>query len=206
VADLNLLPYSSQKRVYILKKTHTMTPAAQNALLKSLEDGPSHAVFLLLSNNLEAFLPTILSRAVAYKIPPVKQADVQEYLTKLGVSHETAQIASWFCQGGIGRALILATDEDFIDMRKMTIELAQNIPRMNIPDIFAAAKGLEQYKDSIYDILEILKLYYRDELIQTPANASLLLKNITAIDEAREKLERSCPFLLCMEVMLLEIS
>jgi len=203
IADLAVLPYANAKRVYILAKAHTMTPSAQNALLKSLEDGPKHAVFILLSNNLEAFLPTILSRAISYKIAPLAQAVIEKFLLDNGIVKETAQIAAWFSGGGIGQALRLATDEDFMQLREMTLDIAKRIEQMSIPEIFAMAKSLEAHKDSIHDILHILKLHYRDELIKGKAK---YLNNITAIGDTTEKLSRNCPFLLCMEMLLLQLN
>jgi len=203
VADLSILPYSSSRRVYILSKAHTMTPAAQNALLKSLEDGPAHIMFILLSNGLEAFLPTILSRAITYKIPPLSQQLVYKFLVDNTIEHEKAKTAAWFCEGGLGRALKIATDKDFDLLRQNILEIAKNIESMGIVEIFATARSLEAYKDDVHDILSILKLYFRDELIQ---NQPRFLAKIDALDDAKEKLSRNCPFLLCMEIMLLRLA
>ena len=203
VAGLAVLPYSSTKRIYIIKDAHKMTPAAQNAMLLSLEDGPKHAVFMLLATNLEAFLPTILSRCVTYKIPPLSTGTIQTHLTKKGIAPDTAQMAAGFAGGGIGRALKLATDTDFMTLRQTTLTLAKNITTMDTAQIFAAAKDLENHKDSIHDILDILKLHYRDSLITGNLNH---LPKIQAIDDTKEKLAANCPFLLSIEMLLLNLS
>ncbi|MDR2168316.1 MAG: DNA polymerase III subunit [Clostridiales bacterium] len=203
IANLSVLPFASSKRVYIIEQAHKMTHPAQNAMLLSLEDGPKHAVFLLLANHLGAFLPTLLSRCISYKIPPLPQNAIEEHLRQRGISPEKAQIGAWFSGGGIGRALALAQDEDFMELRRMALELARSAAQMSIPEIFAAAKNLEEHKDNIHDFLDILKLHYRDELISTLCPR--LLAKIRAIDDTKEKLARNCPFLLCMEILLLKL-
>ncbi|MCL2169977.1 MAG: DNA polymerase III subunit [Defluviitaleaceae bacterium] len=203
VAGLAVLPYSSTKRIYIIKDAHKMTPSAQNAMLLSLEDGPKHAVFLLLATNLEAFLPTILSRCITYKIAPLSTDTIRTHLTKKGIAPDIASFAADFANGGMGRALRLATDQDFMQLRQTTLALAKNAATMDIPQIFATAKELEQHKDNIADILDILKLHYKDKLITGDFDC---LAKIQAIDNTKEKLTANCPFLLCMEMLLISLS
>lgn len=60
VNDVNVRPYSSKYKVYIVDEAEKMNPQAQNALLKTIEEPPAYAVILLLTSNADAFLPTIL--------------------------------------------------------------------------------------------------------------------------------------------------
>ncbi|MDE7299609.1 MAG: AAA family ATPase, partial [Lachnospiraceae bacterium] len=62
--DIAVKPYSGRYKIYIIDEAEKMTEAAQNALLKTIEEPPEYAVILLLTNNIDAFLPTILSRCV----------------------------------------------------------------------------------------------------------------------------------------------
>jgi hypothetical protein len=55
-----------------------MTPAAQNALLKTLEEPPSYAVLLLLADGTSSFLPTIMSRCITLPLRPVAEKAVAE--------------------------------------------------------------------------------------------------------------------------------
>jgi DNA polymerase-3 subunit delta' len=158
---------------------------------------------------LGAFLPTLLSRCAIYKIPPLDRVIIEDYLIQRGIAHDKARIAAQFSGGSIGQAMILAQDEDFAALRQMTLNLAANIAQMDIAAIFAAAKELESYKDNIRDILDILKLHYRDELVaaaQGQSDTKYILHKIHAIDDTKEKLSRNCQFLLCMEILLLQLS
>lgn len=62
--DAVILPNEADKKVYIIKNADTMNPNAQNAMLKLLEEPPSHAAFLLLAENPAELLPTVRSRCV----------------------------------------------------------------------------------------------------------------------------------------------
>lgn len=59
---------SSTRRLVYIPRAQMLTPAAQNALLKTLEEPPSNTTFVLASENLDALLPTIRSRCVLIKV------------------------------------------------------------------------------------------------------------------------------------------
>jgi len=207
IENLAVLPYEADKRVYIINDAHKLTPAAQNAMLLTLEDGPEFAVFLLLADSLGNFLPTMLSRCIQYKTRPLDEGVISSYLegAGLGISRDTAKVAAGFAHGSLGRALALATDEDFTALRAMTLDLAQRLEGMDVAEVFAAAKGLEQHKEQINDVLDILKMYYRDVLV-LQENVEKTINKIHAIDDIKEKLKSNCNFLLCMEILLLKCS
>lgn len=73
--DVSLKQYRYRYKIYIVEQADTMTVQAQNALLKTLEEPPAYAVFLLLAENQTAFLPTILSRTVTLHIRPLPDTD-----------------------------------------------------------------------------------------------------------------------------------
>ena len=64
VNDISLKPYSSMYKIYIVPDAQLMNSQAQNALLKTLEEPPEYAVIMLLTNNVNKFLPTILRRCI----------------------------------------------------------------------------------------------------------------------------------------------
>ena len=68
VGDVQVRPYSSPYKVYIIPEAEKMNQQAQNALLKTIEEPPEYVVILLLTTNAASFLPTILSRCVMLNI------------------------------------------------------------------------------------------------------------------------------------------
>ena len=78
--DIQIKPYSSRYKIYIVADADLMTVQAQNALLKTIEEPPAYAVILLLANNADRLLPTILSRCVRLNLKAVRDQDIREYL------------------------------------------------------------------------------------------------------------------------------
>jgi len=64
VSDAYIAPNEAGRKAYVITEADRMNTAAQNALLKALEDPPGHACFILLSATADALLPTIRSRCV----------------------------------------------------------------------------------------------------------------------------------------------
>ena len=207
VENISVLPYSSEKRVYIIENAQMLTVPAQNALLKTLEDGPKYAVFLLLSENHKAFLPTILSRCVLYKITPLDDALIAAHLAARGIGAGTAAAASACAGGSIGRALAIASDESFMQFRSEILDMAHDIESKDIVEIFAMAKDTERYKERIGEALDILCIYFRNILVGGQINnLQRLIRKIRIIEDAKQKLNSNCNFLLTMEIMLLKLS
>ncbi|MCL2574205.1 MAG: DNA polymerase III subunit delta [Defluviitaleaceae bacterium] len=205
--NISILPYSSQKRMYIIKNAHTLTIPAQNALLKTLEDGPKYAVFFLLSQDHKAFLPTIMSRCALYKIAPLGDSVVSNHLVSQGIDANLAAIAAASSSGSIGRAMTIATDESFTPFRNEILDIAQGIAQKDITDIFAAAKTMENHKERITEALDIMCMYYRDVLVGEQTDyPQAIIRKIRNIEKAKQKLNANCNFLLTMEVMLLKLA
>jgi len=68
VTEMATRPFRYQYKVFIIDKAETMTPAAQNALLKTIEEPAPYGVFLLLTKELELMLETVRSRCVTVKV------------------------------------------------------------------------------------------------------------------------------------------
>ena len=81
-ADMFIRPNEGKRKIYILPRAQDMLPAAQNALLKILEEPPEYGVFLLLSTHAEKLLPTIRSRCAELHLSPVGQEETAAYLQR----------------------------------------------------------------------------------------------------------------------------
>ena len=106
--DIVIRPYSSKYKVYIIADADMMTVQAQNALLKTIEEPPSYAVIMLLTENAEVLLPTIRSRCVMMKLRNIKDQLVKKYLMEqLEVPDYKADVCVAFAQGNMERRLCL---------------------------------------------------------------------------------------------------
>lgn len=165
VNDVQIKPYSGQFKVYIVPDADKMTVQAQNALLKTIEEPPSYAVILLLANNASALLPTILSRCVMLSMKPVGDAQVKKYLMEhVQIPDYEADVCVAFAQGNIGKAVQLATSENFNEIKNTALHLLKNVSKMDAGEIAATVKAVSAFKIEIQDFLDFLAVWYRDIL------------------------------------------
>ena len=165
-ADIAIKPYSSEYKIYIVNEAEKMNAQAQNALLKTLEEPPAYGVILLLTSNLEALLPTILSRCVVLNTKPVADQQVKKYLMEqLKVPDYKAEVCTAFARGNIGKAKALAASEDFEKVKTEVLSLLKYIQEMELYEMIAAIKKITEYKLDINDYLDIMMIWYRDVLL-----------------------------------------
>ena len=165
VNDVPIKPYSGKYKVYIVPDAEKMTVQAQNALLKTIEEPPAYTVILLLANNASALLPTILSRCVMLSLKPVPDDKVKKYLMEhVQIPDYEADVCVAFAQGNIGKAVQLATSENFNEIKNSALHLLKNVSRMEINDIIATVKSVSEFKMDIQDYLDFLAVWYRDIL------------------------------------------
>ena len=163
---VDIKPYQGPYKVYIIPQADMMTPQAQNAILKTIEEPPSYAVFLLLTENAETLLPTINSRCVMLKLRNIKDTLIKKYLMEnLEIPDYKADMCTAFAQGNMGRAIMLANSDHFNEIREEAIQLLKHISEMELNEIVAAVKNISVYKLEITDYLDIIMIWYRDVLL-----------------------------------------
>jgi DNA polymerase-3 subunit gamma/tau len=110
---VNLAPTTGQFKVYIIDEVHMLTTEAFNALLKTLEEPPSHAVFILATTEAHKLPETIVSRTQAFNFKPINISDLTtrlEYIAKnekITISPEALQIIAETARGGFRDAISL---------------------------------------------------------------------------------------------------
>ena len=226
--DIAIKPYSSPYKIYIMNEAEKMTPQAQNAILKTLEEPPEYAVIMLLTSNVNALLPTILSRCVVLNMKPVADELVRNYLMhQLQVPDYKAEVCVAFARGNIGKAKSLASSEDFDNIKNEALSLLKYIQDMDLSEITAAIKKITEYKLQINDYLDLIAIWYRDVLLfkaTSDVNHLVFREEISAIrrvaqrssyegieeviealDKAKRRLDANVNFDLTMELLMLEI-
>lgn len=226
--DVAIKPYSSKYKVYIINEAEKMTPQAQNAILKTLEEPPAYAVIMLLVSNVNTLLPTILSRCVVLNMKPVRDELVKKYLMEeLQIPDYKADVCVAFARGNVGKAKLLASSEEFENVKAEALSLLKYIKDMEIQEIVAAIKKINEYKLEINDYLDIMSIWYRDALLfKATADVNHLVfreeiqairkvagrssyegieRVIRALDTAKKRLDANVNFDLAMELLLLEI-
>jgi DNA polymerase-3 subunit delta' len=113
IAHLGIKPSRSPARTAIIDDAETLNLAAQNALLKTLEEPPGHAIIILIADNANSLLDTVRSRLRPVYFPTLSAADLTGLLVrKAGLEPERADALARLARGSASRALALATQED----------------------------------------------------------------------------------------------
>lgn len=226
--NISIKPYSGPYKIYIIPDADKMTEQAQNALLKTIEEPPEYAVILLLTNNVDSLLPTILSRCVTLNLKPVKTDLIEKYLMeRCKIPDYMARISARFSQGNVGKAIRYSSSEDFMELKEETLHLLKYIDDMEIYEVVEAVRHLSEHKLEINDCIDLMQLWYRDVLMfkVTKDPNMLLFKDeyrflseqakkrgyeelediIKAMDKAKKRLDANVNFDIAVELMLLSI-
>jgi DNA polymerase III subunit delta' len=135
-------PFEARRRVVIVDEADAMVIAAQNALLKTLEEPPSASVFLLVSSMPDALLATVRSRTPRLRFGALSPAEVADALTREHAYDEAdARAAAADADGSIGRALE-ARSVDLTDARNLAQRILEQTARSSDP-----ARRLESAKE-----------------------------------------------------------
>lgn len=113
IKKLNLKTYESDFKVMIIWMPEKMHPSAANKLLKMIEEPPEKTLFLLVSDEPDKILPTIVSRCQLVRIPAFRTEEVSRYLIlALGAGEEKAHEIARVSNGNMIRASELFANEE----------------------------------------------------------------------------------------------
>lgn len=227
-SDIEVKPYSSPYKIYIIDEAEKMNQQAQNALLKTIEEPPAYAVILLLTANADSFLPTVLSRCITLNLKAVADDKIRSFLMKeYQIPDYKADICTAFAQGNVGKAIQLAGSEDFNEIKNSALQLLKRIKEIELYEMMEAIKQISNYKMEINDYFDIMTIWYRDVLLyKATSDANHLIfrdevynikkqaskssyegiENILkALAKAKQRLNANVNFELVMELLLLTI-
>lgn len=196
--QVNIPPQTGSRRVFIIDEVHMLSQAAFNAFLKTLEEPPKYAVFILATTEKNKVLPTILSRCQIYDFARITNADIAGHLAyvaereNISVEPEALEIIASKADGAMRDALSIF-DQLAASSFGQTLTRTHALQNLNILDReyffrflerFAAADvpgSLLLYKevrDAGFDgqfFLTGLAHHVRDLMVSaTPATATLL--------------------------------
>nr|QGT51286.1 DNA polymerase III subunit delta' [uncultured Firmicutes bacterium] len=170
--EIYVKPYMAERKIYIVPRADTMTIAAQNSLLKVLEEPPLYCTIILIAENANAFLPTILSRVVTLRFQPLPFSLVEQALSETCAAHpeweipsETIPVKARMSGGSIGAAVELLQDKEADSLRDETLRQVNLLLQSGQRSIYDFAAFLKQNKTDIKFILNILQDWFHDVLL-----------------------------------------
>ena len=225
---MDIKPFSSPYKIYLVPEAEKMTEAAQNALLKTIEEPPEYGIVILMTSNISALLPTIQSRCLTMEFRPLSTVVVESYVKEhCQVPDYQARASAAFAQGNLGKAMRYAKSEDFIERKDHIISLLRHVEQMDLSEMLAVIKDLGTRKDEVRDYIDLLVLWYRDVLLfkATKDINQLLFQDeasyisreashrsyekieeiLQAFEKAKVRLRANVNFDITMELMLLAL-
>ena len=190
---MDIKPFSSPYKIYLVPEAEKMTEAAQNALLKTIEEPPEYGIVILMTSNISALLPTIQSRCLTMEFRPLSTVVVESYVKEhCQVPDYQARASAAFAQGNLGKAMRYAKSEDFIERKDHIISLLRHVEQMDLSEMLAVIKDLGTRKDEVRDYIDLMVLWYRDVLLfKATKDINQLLFQDEASYISREAIHRS---------------
>ena len=213
ISRVGYAPVRGSYKVYIIDEVHMLTPAAFNALLKTLEEPPEHVVFVMCTTDPQKVLETILSRVQRFDFRPISNDELLarlEYVCQnegFTYEREALQLVTLHARGGLrdalsdlerlatyaGGAITLDAAQDMLgEVPASTLsEIALALANRDVPALFAQVAGLVDSGRDLLQFTRELTAHLRDAYVvaavgQRPGVVSAQGKALELLaDEAR---------------------
>lgn len=175
---LSMKPFEAEKRVICIADAQAMNPEASNALLKILEEPPTHTILILTAGQASDLLETIVSRCLQIRFDPVTHTYLESYLNRdCAVNRDRAELFSHMACGSITRAKQLAEDvKGDLRIHKRNLLVEALSPGMaeaakhtdqgeRLHSLFMLSETLCQKKAELEETLDLLGYWLRDLLV-----------------------------------------
>lgn len=184
---VKFLPAGTKYKIYIIDEVHMLSTSAFNALLKTLEEPPAHAIFILATTEPHKVLPTIVSRCQRYDFKSLTQTEIIENISNIcdkeniKYTIDALQIIAKASEGGMRDALsfldqAISLSEDIIDEqiasvvtglldKKTLLDLATFLENKKITEALEIIEKLQDSGKEVEKIISGLLGFYRDILM-----------------------------------------
>lgn len=190
--DVALTPYESQRKAFIMSGAHRMLPTAANALLKTFEEPSPDTIIILVSDNKEAILPTILSRCCKVRFHQVERGDEEAELSpqrKYLLDALSQQPFQWQTIQDVAKQLAEILDQQKKEQQDAARDrIPKDLPALQRQNIEKEIDGQVtiQYLEEVDTLLSDFLNWFRDiNLLRLGADPSLIRN--TAYREALQK-------------------
>jgi len=200
--SLSLKPYQGKYRVALFLRFQETNKEAANALLKTLEEAPAHAILILTSDNIEQLFPTVVSRCENLRLHPLPVQSLQSYLLSQDCSLDEARLLAHLSGGRVGFAMRLKKDLHYLKERtrwldEIQVLLSSNrIQRFSYVEMLTKEKKKKEeviefleawgtyWQNEIHLILEIWGTFWRDVML-TCSGSDIPLTNVDRVEEIK---------------------
>jgi DNA polymerase III subunit delta' len=174
--DAAIAPLEGKRKVFVIREIERATPAAANALLKTLEEPPPNVVLLLTSNRRDLVLPTVLSRCQIISLRSLPVEQVRNALqTRWGVLEDQAALLARLSGGRLGWAVEAATEPHVWQARAKYLDDLLTLTSEGHVGRLAYAEALSRASEGVEVALGLWATWWRDLLLVQQGQAEALL-------------------------------
>ncbi|MGP7819487.1 DNA polymerase III subunit delta' [Niallia sp. 01092] len=226
--EFSKMGVESKKKLYIISHADKMTTNAANSLLKFLEEPNAETMAILLTEQIQQIIPTILSRCQILSFTPLTPSKLVDQLIINGIKNNDAPKLAQLTNN-YEEALLLSSDEWFVQAQKIVVKLYETLKGNSLEALVALQRDWFLHfkeKDQYDKGLDLLLLLYKDllyiqlgkhdkivhinekELLEASAlklSNQSLTEQISAIFEAKRKLQGNMNPQLLMEQLVLKL-
>lgn len=190
IVKLAYKPYEAERKIVILDGIDQMNVQAANAFLKTLEEPPGDTVLILVATNLNALLPTIISRCQIIRFHPVPFGEMTKFLIEQrGMEEGQARSAAALSKGAPGKADMFEDDEK---TRAEAIGMLNNAQSAPVGALYNIARELDKKanRKKTDRLLPVIQELIRDMLVMKLAGKydNLINRDIASdIEQAARK-------------------
>ena len=160
IEQVQYAPQNAEYKVFIIDEVHMLSSSAFNAFLKTLEEPPAYAKFILATTEKHKILPTILSRCQIYDFKRISIEDIQQHLKKIAVKENidadenSLNLIAQKADGGLRDALSMF--DRLVSMNGQKLEYASVVKSLNILDHVVYFQFLENILNERSDTVLLL--------------------------------------------------
>ncbi len=170
----------AKNKVVVIEDIERMSEEAANALLKTLEEPVQNVVFIITTSNINALLPTVISRCRQIKFKPIDSTSLRNYLSQKGYQQEKIELAANLSQGVFAEAISFIENDKEWQLRKAVLDLFKD----------GLQKPVDQVSALVESFLAVIKPFEADKNVKDE-QTKYLPKAVQRLLEKQEKRSQS---------------
>jgi DNA polymerase-3 subunit delta' len=203
---IDFLKLKSEKgKVVIIDDSEKMNTEAANALLKTLEEPPEKSMIILIAENHQKLLPTIVSRLQKVRFKPLKKEEVLDILLLKGISEEKAKTLSVLSEGSLCLPLTILEDETIYKLATDFYNLLK-LKEPHFEGMITFVDLIDKLElEKIYNLLDIIDIFINKSVLKGEFSVDFYEKYVEKTKEIRKSLNKGVKKKLAFEYLYLSL-
>ena len=185
-------PIISNKKVYIIENSDTMTTEAQNCLLKTLEEPPEYITIILICTNEDNLLSTIKSRCTRMHFEAIDTEEIKKYINQNYPEQHISENIINLSQGSIGKAIKLNENKDIYENIEKIFLSMQN---KDLIEIIQMSEEIYKTKEEISMILDYMNVI----LLKLSKQNIKYIRCIDIVEQTKKRLKANSNYDMCID-------